>query len=153
VKVEPKRNLLAPPANLVPVYVGGVVAVVGAGIAIGVGVIAKSSAQNSADSVASEIRKNGGTQGVCSRTDTATVNKFGKACAALADDNSKVDTDATVGNVGLAIGIAGAAFALGWYLFAPKREQQPAAAGTWQTPVISPILGTRENGLAVSGAF
>jgi hypothetical protein len=152
VKVEPKKNVLSPPANMVPVYIGAVVAVVGAGVAVGVGVIAKASAQNSADSVATQIRTNGGTQGVCSRTDAATVKKFGNACAALADDNSKVDTDATVGNVGLAVGIAGAAFALGWYLFAPKKEEARQAA-LWKTYTVSPILGLRENGLALSGAF
>jgi hypothetical protein len=152
VKVEPKKNILSPPGNMVPVYIGAVVAVVGAGVAVGVGVIAKSSAQSSADSVASEIRKNGGTDGICSRTDNATVTKFGKACSALADDNSKVDTDATVGNVGLAVGIAGAAFALGWYLFAPKGRGDPNAA-TWKTPTISPMLGFHVGGLAASGTF
>jgi tetratricopeptide (TPR) repeat protein len=153
VKVEPKKNILSPPANMVPVYVGGVIAVVGAGVAIGVGVIAKSSAQNSADSVASEIRKNGGTQGICSRTDSASVNKFGKACAALADDNSKVDTDATVGNIGLAVGIAGAAFALGWYLFAPKRSDRGDPNAAWKTVTVSPMLGLNNGGLAASGTF
>jgi Tfp pilus assembly protein PilF len=155
---QPKKSLLAPPATMVPVYVGGMVALVGAGIAIGVGVIAKSSAQNSADSVASEIRKNGGhgptatTPGSCGSTITADVTKFGKACAALADDNNKVDTDALVGNIGLAIGVAGAAFAVGWYLFAPKKSAEPTT-GTWKAPKITPILGTQQNGLSLSGEF
>ena len=152
-----KKSLFARPANVAPVYIGGGIAVAGIGVAIGVGVIAKSSAQNSADSVAAEIRKNGGTQGICSSTKTADVNKFGKACAALSDDNSKVDTDATVGNIALAVGIAGAAFAVGWYLFAPKRddagkEKTTETMGTWKAPVISPMIGST-NGLSLSGAF
>ncbi len=149
----PKKGLLSPPATMVPVYLGGAVALIGAGVGIGVGVIAKSSAQNSADSVASQIRQNGGTNGVCSRTDAATVAKFGKACAALSDDNSKVDTDATVGNIGMAVGIAGAVLAVGWYLFAPKKADEPAPAATWKAPVLSPMLGFRTGGLSLSGQF
>jgi hypothetical protein len=137
---------------MVPVYVGVVVAVVGAGVGVGVGIIAKSSAQNSADSVASEIRSHGGTAGICSRTDSASVNKFGQACSALADDNNKVDTDATVGNIGLAVGIAGAALAVGWYLFAPKR-QDDKGQGAWYHPIVSPILGPHVGGLAATGTF
>jgi hypothetical protein len=152
-----KKSLLSPPASMAPVFIGGGIAVVGIGVPIGVGVIAKSSAQNSADSVAAEIRKNGGTQGICSSTKTADVKKFGTACSALSDDNSKVDTDATVGNIALAVGIAGAAFAVGWYLFAPKRdepgkEKTTETMGTWKAPVISPLLGST-NGLSLSGAF
>ena len=150
----PKKGILSPPANMVPVYIGGAVGLIGFGVGIGVGVIAKSSAQNSADSVAAEIRKNGGTQGVCSSTVPATVNKFGKACSALSDDNNKVDTDAAVGNIGIAVGAVGLVFALGWYLFAPKKSSDaPPATGTWKTPTVTPILGTYQNGLAVSGTF
>ena len=77
----------------------------------------------------------------------------------LSDDNNKVDTDATIGNIGLAVGIAGAALAVGWYLFAPKRQDDAAPKdekkeGAWKSPVVlSPILGARTNGLSVSGAF
>jgi hypothetical protein len=165
-KVETKKmNLLAPPANMTPVYIGAGAAVVGVGIGIGFGVIAKASAQNSADSVASEIRKNNQPPNSiaqpCSSTVSTVVTKFGKACAALSDDNSKVDTDATIGNIGLAVGIAGAALAVGWFLFAPKRQddsapkdEKKADATPWKSPVvISPILGARTNGVSLSGSF
>jgi hypothetical protein len=162
-KVETKKSLLAPPATMALVYIGAGAAVVGIGVGIGFGVIAKASAQNSADSVAAEIRKNntgaGAVSQPCSSTVPSVVQKFGKACAALSDDNNKVDTDATIGNIGLAVGIAGAALAVGWYLFAPKRQDDAAPKdekkeGAWKSPVVlSPILGARTNGLSVSGAF
>jgi tetratricopeptide (TPR) repeat protein len=144
-----RKSLLSRPASMAPVYVGIGIAGAGAIVAVSVGIIAKASAQNSADSVAAEIRKNGGTQGVCSKTDTATVNKFGKACVALADDNSKVDTDATVGNIGLAVAIAGAAFAIGWYLFAPKKSDTPPAT----TSVLTPWIGQQSGGLSYLAQF
>ncbi len=156
-----KKNLLAPPANPVPVYIGAGLTLVGVGVAIGIGVIAKGSAQSAADSVAADIRKNGGTSGTratpgtCADTNPTVVAKFGKACAALADDNSKVDTDAAIGNVALGVAIASAAFAVGWYLLAPKKQDAKAASTTetWKTATISPIIGTRVGGLSLGGSF
>ena len=139
-------------AVIVPVAIAGGVAVVGLGLAIGVGVIAKSSAQSSADGVAAEIRSHGGRQGVCSSTAAADVTRFGKACSALADDNSKVDTDALVGNIGIGMAVVGAGFAIAWWFAGPKQPAEKKAA-TWQMPTLAPILGTRTKGLAISGSF
>ncbi len=148
---DKKTSMLSPPATMIPVIVGAGVAIIGAGLAIGVGVVAKSSAQTSADGKAADIRAHGGRQGICSSTVPAEVTRFGKACAALSEDNNTVDSDALVGNVGIGLAVAGGVFAVGWYLLAPKAADKKI--GTWQMPTISPILGTRTNGMALSGTF
>ncbi len=76
---------------------------------------------------------------------------FQQACQTLRNDENLADTDATIANVGLGVGIAGAAFSLGWYLFASKRDAAPAANAASGTFV--PIVGPRWNGLGYAGSF
>jgi hypothetical protein len=151
-----KTSIFAPPATMVPVYVGGGVALAGFATALVIGVIAKASAQNAADSVAAAIRAHASSD-QSSVSCSAPPPAYRSACATLIDDNSKVDTDAAIGNVGLAVGIVGTVFAAGWYLFAPKKSATKAEAATetatWHAPLVTPMLGTRSNGLAISGTF
>jgi hypothetical protein len=77
--------------------------------------------------------------------------KFEAACSDLTSDQSQVNTDALVANVGLGVAIAGAAFGLGWYLFAPKQDAAPASSGNVGT--FLPILGPSMNGLGYGGSF
>jgi hypothetical protein len=141
--------------SLVPAIVG--FSIGGAGIITALAMlIAKSSAQNSANSVAAEIKSHGGTKGTCTSTDPATVNTYGKACSALQDDNNKVDTDAAIGNVGLAVGIVGIAFGAIWLPIAlshnKKVPEEPKPQALSVTSV-HPIVGPRMNGLGLEGSF
>jgi hypothetical protein len=153
-----KKNLFAPPKTMVPVFIGGGVAVAGfLGLALPFA-IAKGSAQDSATSVASQIRTAAAQRGIsttnpplCSRTDAQTVQTFGKACQTLSDDNDKVNTDATIANIGIGVGIAGLVFAAGWYLFAPKKDSGEAPPAATRI-VVSPMIGGAR-GLAISGDF
>jgi hypothetical protein len=118
-------------------------------IALGIG---KSSAQNSATDVANEIKANGGTQGTC--YNTPTTSRFYAACSTLADDNNKVNTDATVANVGIGIGIAGAGFATFWFIWAltHNSHKETTAAPAPQSS-FTPFVGPHLNGLAFSASF
>ena len=49
--------------------------------------------QADCDKIAVEIRSHGGTTGTCSSMDPATVERFGKACAALKACNDAVSGD------------------------------------------------------------
>jgi hypothetical protein len=146
-------GLLSPPKNVTPVVLGVIVAAGGFGTAIAMGV-AKQSAQNSADSVAEQIRANllpgQQAQGICASNKSADVARYGKACAALNDDNDKVNTDATIANIGLGVGIAASVFTVIYWLAASKRD---ASSAKWKAPVITPMFGGGTGGMSVSGGF
>jgi hypothetical protein len=75
---------------------------------------------------------------------------FAAACSSLQSDQNLVNTNAIVADVGLGVGIAGLAFGLGWYLFAPKRDAAPSVGGSGS---LWPILGRDMNGLGYAGSF
>jgi hypothetical protein len=86
-------------------------------------------------------------QGKCNPPTVA----FQAGCQALANDGSAVSTDATVANVGIAVGVIGAGFALGWYLLAPRAHVNESAPTT--SLHIEPILGHGTQGLTLGGRF
>lgn len=157
-------NLLTPPENMTPVYIGLVAGGVGL---VGAIVFAafKADAQSKADSVASDIRKAAQTrnpplnpQGICNSKDPTVQKDFGGACSTLQDNNKKVDTNATIANVSLVVMGAGLVFAAGWYLLAPKHgSESGSSSGKAKTkprgPVIVPYAGWNEQGLSISGTF
>ena len=146
-----QKSLLSPPNNMVPVYIGGGIALAAFGTSV-VMLIVKGNAQSNADSVAAAIRSKGGRAGVCSSTNAQDVATFGKACAALNDDNNAVNTDATVGNVALGVGVLALLGTAAYYLAAPKRDSA-ASATAHVRPVVTPILGPHVGGLSISGSF
>jgi hypothetical protein len=156
-----KAGLLSPPESMTPVYVGLVVGGVGL---IGAIVFAafKADAQSKADSVANEIRgaaqqRGIASKGVCTSSAPSVQKDFGNACATLEDNNSKVDTNATVANVSLVVMGVGLATAAGWYLFGPKKENDaapaPAAASASPSVRVEPYAGWGNAGLSVGGTF
>jgi hypothetical protein len=147
-----KSKGFRPPATMTPVWIGAGVAVVGGAVAVSM-LIAKNSAQSNADSIEREIRSKGGGAGTCTSNDPATVNKFGRACAALQDNRNKVDTDATVGNIALVVAILGGATALGWLLFAPRKKDEAPEAGKLVSPPVQPVIAPGYSGLSFSGTF
>ncbi len=133
------------PSNMVPVVIGGVLAVAGFGTAIAFAV-EKSSAQNSADSVASQIIANGGGQGTCVNPGA----RFGNACSVLASDDDKVNTDALIANVGLGVGIGATALTVLYFAVA-SRDHSPATMA--KRPVVTPMVGKGLGGVMIGASF
>lgn len=169
-------NLLSAPANMTPVVLGLVVGGVGLAGAI-IFAAFKADSQTKADSVAKEIRDaavkrgydgdaNGSpdAKGVCNDTNPTIVKDFGGACKTLKENNDKVDTNATIANVSLIVMGVGFVTAAGWYLFAPKRDDQhtssteakpgqPRQAIRPAPPVLVPYAGYGNGGFVLSGSF
>lgn len=155
-------NVLAPPANITPVYVGLGVGAVGLVSAI-VFAAFRADAQNKADTVAEQIRSaatNSGLEptGLCNSGNAAQQARFGGACATLRDNNDKVNTNTVVANASLVVMSAGLLFAGGWYLFAPKKGESKTEGGPpppTARPAVqfSPYAGAGQGGLTVFGSF
>lgn len=164
-------NLLSPPENMTPVVIGLVAAGVGLAGTI-IFAAFKADSQTKADTVATEIRnaaiKRGydgdgdgvpDAKGVCGSSSADIQRDFGNACATLKQNNDKVDTNATIANVSVVVMIVGAATAVGWYLFAPKRDDSKGSAKatprplTPTSPVLTPYAGYNSGGFVLSGSF
>jgi hypothetical protein len=144
-----KKNWLAPPKTMWPVYVGGGVGVAGL-VGTVVFVIARGSAATSADNTTAEIRKAAAkrslpTSGICSTPPA----EFKAACAQLESNNSSVDTFNTLAIVSGVTLAAGVVFAGAYYLLAPKREATAAQLAPW----VFPIVQTDGAGVAVGHSF
>lgn len=148
--VKVSRGLFAPPKTWAPVIAGATVGVIGTALGIYFG-IQKGNAQSNADAVSQAIKDNGGGRGTCISTSPDDVRRFGAACNALKDNLDSVDSDATVANVSIAVGVAGFVTAVGWWMLGPKKEATaPAAAAR---PVIVPMVGRGFGGVGVGGQF
>jgi hypothetical protein len=149
------------PDSSVPLFLLLGAGVAGFGVGLGAGVIAKGSAQSSANDVANSIESylNGhpsikaeAGQYPCSSTNANVVKNIGEACAQLNTNNSRVNTDATVGNIGLAVGVVGLVGAA-IYWFAATRTDQMASSAFLYAPRFTPVVGPNLNGFAITGSF
>jgi hypothetical protein len=162
-----KPGPLSPPKNMFPVFIGGGVAIISFGVAVGVGVIAKGSAQDRANQAASDIRNQvsleqsrgqlpKGQLQVCGPP-VIQPTTFNTACGVLNSDNKDVNTDATIGNIFLGVGIAATVGTLIYYVAAPKKgaEESKPAEPKASGPIVMPLIGGVHgmNGLTISGAF
>lgn len=149
-------DLLTPPENMTPVYIGLGAAGVGALSAIVFGLF-KADAQDKADAVANEIRDAAAqrklpTQGICSNASAPA--EIAAACKTLLDNNDKVDANAAIANVSLAVMGAGLVFAGVWYLAAPKRGAPPPQTGRApERPLVTPWAGWNSGGVSITGQF
>jgi hypothetical protein len=142
------HSIFAPPANMAPVIIGGTVTLAGIVTAI-VMLAVKNNAQDNANSVAAQITAHGGHNGTCTNPST----EFAKACSTLQDDVNAVNTDATVGNIAIAVaGVAFVATAAYWLLGSKGDEgtaTRTASGSTW----VAPVVTAHQGGLAVGGSF
>ena len=143
------------PLPMTPGYIA--VGVAGAGIASAIIFAAfKADSQSKADSVARDIRTAAGSRsaGICTSTATDDVKRFGDACKTLKDNNSKVDTNATIANVSIGVAAVAGIFAISWLVAVPlvnrKREH---SAGPIKNPVLTPYAGFDSGGFELSGSF
>jgi hypothetical protein len=154
---DTKPGLLAPPANLVPVFVGVGVGVVGTGMAIAFAV-AKSSAAKNATAVENQIKQArlvdgvSDARGTCVSTDRDVAARYGKACSTLQTNIDRANTNQTISTVSLVAGIAGFVFAGGYYLLANKK--QPSNAARQRTTFgVAPTASHEGMGLLLQGSF
>jgi tetratricopeptide (TPR) repeat protein len=172
---EPNPAPAPPPAALPPeaptsevshhwgwVVGSGVVMVAGFTLAAVMGA-EKASAQNSANGVAAAITNNvlatpnqppyGNPAGVCSNT--AASSPYSGPCANLATDNNNVNADATVANVGIAIGVIGAVGLIASIIVAASSYggDSKGPATTTSSLALTPILGRTLSGMSLGGSF
>jgi hypothetical protein len=141
-------GLFSRPKTMAPVWIGLVVGVAGGTTAI-LFAFFKSNANTNyqGDQTTIESAAPMSTwSGLCEHPPPS----FAAACSSLQSDQNLVNTNAIVADVGLGVGIAGLAFGLGWYLFAPKRDAAPSVGGSGS---LWPILGRDMNGLGYAGSF
>ncbi len=143
-------NVLSPPVNVVPVVVGGVVVVASFGLAIGV-VFAKQSAQDKATTTANQIRAAGGTS--CNPPAPLSLMGITEACSRFISDNNDVNTDATIGNIAVGVGVASLAATVIYWLVADKSEEGAGPPSGTTTPKLTPIAGPSFGGLSLTGQF
>lgn len=151
-KQEEKGGALSPPDPMWPVYVGLGVGAAG-GITAILFAIFKGQAQGKADDVAADIRTkaaqyNQPAQGACNNP--ALKPTFDRACSTLRDNNDKVDTNATIANIGLtvmAVGLVGAGV---YYLAGPKHGEKKDEKKDGALK-LSPWAGYQSGGLTLSG--
>lgn len=135
------------PKSMAPVYIGAGMVVVGVGSAIVFNAF-KQSALDSAKNTAGLILANNGTSSTCN----APSSRFAAACKSLQDDVDRSNTDNTIANVGIGVGIAGAVLGLVWLFAGPKRDAESPPLGSWQRPLVTPMLGDAR-GLKLQATF
>ena len=146
-------SLLSPPDTMAPVVIGGVVVVGSAALAI---VMASRSRtrQNKANDTATQITQHGGTS--CSPPSLATgattsLGQVQAACGEYQSDNQDVNTDATIGNIAVGVGVIAAVGTVVYWLVADRHGDSPSTGST--SPRVTPIVGTSVGGLSLSGNF
>ena len=151
-------NLLSRPESMTPVYIGLVVGGVGL-VSTVVFALFRADAQSKADTVERSIveavraRPDGiATRGACNNP---SAPELAQACQTLRDNNSKVDTNATIANISgvvAAVGFVGAGL---WYLAGPKRAEgaSPTTGRAPRTPMLTPHAGWGSAGFSLSGEF
>jgi hypothetical protein len=142
------KGVFAAPSNVVPVVIGAGLVVASVGVAIGMSV-AKSSAQSKANDTAAQIRNVGGTS--CNPPSPANLaSTISSACDRFVSDNDDVNTDATIGNLAVGVGVVAAVATIVYWVLADKGDSTPTSASL---PSLTPIVGPQTGGLSLSGRF
>lgn len=132
-----KTGPLTPPDNVVPAVVLGVVGVLGIGTGIVLGIM-KNTAQNNANDLGAKIVANGG------------PGANPGAYNAYQSDINDVNTDSTVANVGIGVGIAAL---VGGAIYWVVANKTPKGSALLQVPQVTPMIGHSTSGLSLSGSF
>jgi hypothetical protein len=136
------------PANMIPIYVGGGLVVVSAGVAIGA-LIARQSAQNNANTEARELTLD---DVPCPAPSAATSSQV-SACATLASDNAQWNQDATAADIAIGVGVAAIVGTVVYWIVATKRDDATTDPATAMDTKVVPFVGTSFGGLSVSTTF
>jgi hypothetical protein len=141
---SPSRSFF--PANMLPVYVGGILTLAGAGVAI-VMLEFKQDALDKANATADNIRAQGR---ACPPPAGPPVPGLASACSVLSNDNDQVNMDATLGNIAVGVAVAGLVGTATYWIIADKNENSSRTASR---VAILPLVGRSTGGLSLSGNF
>jgi Tfp pilus assembly protein PilF len=155
---EPERThghpgIFAPPSNLAPVVVGVTLAIAG-GVVAGVMAHSKQAAQSKALGLEQNIKNAGGVS--CVPPTPATLGNLPEACASYISDNNDVNTDATIGNIALGVGVGALALTVIYYLAADKGGDSASSGqspGVFKDARLTPEVGRSTGGLSFSAQF
>jgi hypothetical protein len=161
-------GIFAPPANMLPVVLGGVFAVAGGVVGL-VMLNSKQQAQSQANKTESQIKMGASSAGVppdelsCKPVSPANLNNLPSACAAYITDINDVNTDARVGNIAVGVGGAALLATIIYYLAADKGGDSQAAASAPAGPAeitgflkrvaLTPDVGRSQGGLSFTTTF
>jgi hypothetical protein len=161
-------GLFTPPDNLVPVVIGGVLVAASAGVAIAM-LVGKSAANDSAATTANQLSNAmlgcdpsngqpimaapGGNVQPLPPNDPR-YSKAVDACNSYNTDINNVNTDATIGNIAIGVGIAALAGTVIYWIVGDKSADAPARSGFFQ-PTVVPMVTATSGGAAfsLSGRF
>jgi hypothetical protein len=131
-------------------FVGTGLVVASAGVAVGLGVIAKQNAQDAANSEYQEIASK---HYACDPPRPATAPGLPAACATLHNDYDQVNQDATIGNIAIGVGAAALVGTIVYWIAAKKRGAGPPPEASGSSFTIVPLAGPRLGALSISGSF
>jgi hypothetical protein len=152
-------GIFAPPSNLVPVVVGGILTGAGAAVAIAM-LVGKSAAANAQLSTANQVRAAGdqcdpAAQPPTTQNPTGAPNQaLASACASYDSDIANQNTDATVGNIALGVGIAAFVGTVIYWAVADKTSSSEGSTGK-KKPALVPLIGATPQGgsFSLAGQF
>jgi hypothetical protein len=131
-------GFFTPPDNIIPAVILAGVGVVGLGFGIIMGA-SKSSAQSNANQLGTAIENT--PNGV--KDNPGAVSQYNS-------DIGDVNTDATLANVGIGVGIAGLVGAVIYWGLASKES---SSSGLLSAPVLTPMVGRTGGGLSLGASF
>jgi hypothetical protein len=143
-EASPEKSLF--PANMVPMYLGGLITLAGTGVAIAM-LEFKQNAIDKTNATVASVQNQGRT---CPPPSGSADPALANVCSIVASDDQNVDADATIGNIALGIAVAGLVGTGLYWIFADKSEMTGNASNR---AVIVPVLGRSAGGLSVSGKF
>jgi hypothetical protein len=148
------KGLFSPPANMVPVVIGGILTVAGVGTAIAMSIF-KDSAQNQANNTAQSVESSmlACPPSLVSPQQLANNPMLPAVCDQYTNDINDVNTDATIGNIALGVGIAALAGTVIYWLAGDKGDDSGPRSSGSAKPVVVPTVGTNSGGLSVGGRF
>lgn len=138
-------DVLAPPANLVPVFLLAGVAIASYATAAGLYVVEQTALDRAAQEQSDITTQFHPTPSCVNPAQPTLVAK----CNALATDNDNANSDALWGNIVLGVGIAATAGTLVYWLVADKR----GATSPTAQPMLVPLLGPSLAGVALVGSY
>lgn len=155
--VEPSGpSFLSPPDNVVPIVVGGIVVAASAGVAIAMSVF-KGQANDSAAQTYAQV--NGAGFG-CDPARGLSTNDprypaLVDSCSSYDNDISNVNTDATIGNIAIGVGIAAlVGTAIYWFVGDRSEKAGPEPHASLKPAVIPLVTGTSGGGeFSLGGRF
>jgi outer membrane biosynthesis protein TonB len=155
---EPEPSHGSSSLSVVPAIIGGIVVVAG-GVVAGVMLNSKETAQSKANATEANITSNGGKS--CVPPTPSTLQGLAQACNSFISDNHDINTDATIGNIAIAVSGVALGVTIVYYVIAAATHHDStasaqsggAAQGFFKGAVLSPEVGRQTGGLSFTASF